>query len=157
MVADAIADNLDIIYGSHAFDDIKLFDREGKCLYTTASRELPSQIERAVLDDAWSYNEQCQLEEIVQAVCELKRRRNAADYDSYISRTDALLSSVTVPYVYLSVTKEQAECLRQNDIAYEGTVSTNGLSTIRISVKDKECVDQLFSQNKKRTTPRRSQ
>jgi len=98
MVADAIADNLDIIYRKKEFDDIRLFDRRGKCLYTTANRELPSQIERAVLDGDWSYDEQHQLEEIVQAVRELKLQRKAEDYVSYTERTDALISSISIPY-----------------------------------------------------------
>ena len=68
MVADAIADNLDIICRSKTFDDIRLFDREGKCLYSTAIRELPSNMERAVLDGEWSHYEKNQLEEIVAAV-----------------------------------------------------------------------------------------
>ena len=147
MVADTIADNLDIICRSKTFDDIRLFDREGKCLYSTAIRELPSNMERAVLDGEWSYYEKNQLEEIVAAVRELKQARNAADYDSYVSRTDALLSSVTVPYSYLSVTKEQAERLRQNGIAFEGKTSDNGARTIRISAADRPHAEQLIAPN----------
>ena len=147
MVADAIADNLDVIFESKAFDDIRLFDREGKCLYSTAIRELPSNMERAVLDGEWSHYEKNQLEEIVAAVRELKQARNAADYDSYVSRTDALLSSVTVPYSYLSVTKEQAEGLRQNGIAYEGKLSDNGVRTVRISAADRPRAEQVLALN----------
>lgn len=147
MVADAIADNLDIICRSKTFDDIRLFDREGKCLYSTAIRELPSNMERAVLDGEWSHYEKNQLEEIVAAVRELKQARNAADYDSYVSRTDALLSSVTVPYSYLSVTKEQAERLRQNGIAFEGKTSDNGARTVRISAEDRPRAEQLIAPN----------
>lgn len=147
MVADAIADNLDIICRSKTFDDIRLFDREGKCLYSTAIRELPSNMERAVLDGEWSHYEKNQLEEIVAAVRELKQARNAADYDSYVSRTDALLSSVTVPYSYLSVTKEQAERLRQNGIAFEGKTSDNGARTVRISAADRPRAEQVIAPN----------
>lgn len=147
MVADAIADNLDIICRSKTFDDIRLFDREGKCLYSTATRELPSNMERTVLDGEWSHYEKNQLEEIVAAVRELKQARNAADYDSYVSRTDALLSSVTVPYSYLSVTKEQAERLRQNGIAFEGKTSDNGARTVRISAADRPRAEQLIAPN----------
>ena len=147
MVADAIADNLDMIFESKAFDDIRLFDRGGKCLYSTANRDLPSKTERTVLDGEWSRYEKNQLEEIVTAVRELKQARNAADYDSYVLRTDALLSSVTVPYVYLSVTKEQAECLRQNGIAFEGKLSDNGVRTIRISAADRPRAEQVLALN----------
>jgi len=147
MVADAIVDNLDIICRSKTFDDIRLFDREGKCLYSTAIRELPSNMERAVLDGEWSHYEKNQLEEIVAAVRELKQARNAADYDSYVSRTDALLSSVTVPYSYLSVTKEQAERLRRNGIAFEGKTSDNGARTVRISAADRPRAEQLIAPN----------
>ena len=147
MVADAIADNLDVIFESKAFDDIRLFDRNGKCLYSTAIRELPSKTERTVLDGEWSRYEKNQLEEIVAAVRELKQARNAADYDSYVSRTDALLSSVTVPYSYLSVTKEQAEGLRQNGIAYEGKLSDNGVRTVRISAADRPRAEQVLALN----------
>lgn len=147
MVADAIADNLDIICRSKTFDDIRLFDREGKCLYSTAIRELPSNMEHAVLDGEWSHYEKNQLEEIVAAVRELKQARNAADYDSYVSRTDALLSSVTVPYSYLSVTKEQAERLRQSGIAFEGKTSDNGARTVRISAADRPRAEQVIAPN----------
>lgn len=147
MVADAIADNLDVICRSKTFDDIRLFDREGKCLYSTAIRELPSNMERAVLDGEWSHYEKNQLEEIVAAVRELKQARNAADYDSYVSRTDALLSSVTVPYSYLSVTKEQAERLRQNGIAFEGKTSDNGACTVKISAADRPRAEQVIAPN----------
>ena len=147
MVADAIADNLDMIFESKAFDDIRLFDRGGKCLYSTANRDLPSKTERTVLDGEWSRYEKNQLEEIVTAVRELKQARNAADYDSYVSRTDALLSSVTVPYSYLSVTKEQAEGLRQNGIAYEGKLSDNGVRTVRISAADRPRAEQVLALN----------
>jgi len=147
MVADAIADNLDIIYRSRAFDDIKLFNREGKCLYSTAIRELPSKTERTILDGEWSHSERNQLKEIIQAVRELKQQRSAADHDSYISRTDALLSSVTVPYAYLSVTKEQAERLRQNGIAFEGKLSESGESAVKISAADRPKAEQVLAPN----------
>lgn len=147
MVADAIADNLDIIYRSRAFDDIKLFNREGKCLYSTAIRELPSKTERTILDGEWSHSERNQLKEIIQAVRELKQQRSAADHDSYISRTDALLSSVTVPYAYLSVTKEQAERLRQNGITFEGKLSESGESAVKISAADRPKAEQILAPN----------
>ena len=147
MVADAIADNLDIIYRKKAFDDIRLFDREGKCLYTTALRELPSKTERAVLDGEWSYDEQRQLKEIIQAVRELKLQRKAEDYVSYTERTDALLSSISIPYAYLSVNKEQAELLRQNGITYKGKLSERGASTVRISAADRPKAEQLLAPN----------
>lgn len=52
-----------------------------------------------------------------------------------------------VPYAYLSVTKEQAERLRQNGIAYEGKLSDNGVRTVRISAADRPRAEQVLALN----------
>lgn len=52
-----------------------------------------------------------------------------------------------VPYAYLSVTKEQAEGLRQNGIAYEGKLSDNGVRTVRISAADRPRAEQVLALN----------
>ena len=52
-----------------------------------------------------------------------------------------------VPYAYLSVTKEQAEGLRQNGIAYAGKLSDNGVRTVRISAADRPRAEQVLALN----------
>ena len=143
-VADVIAGNLDVIYQSKAFDDIKLFNRQGECLYSTASRSMPSQIERAVLDGEWSRSEQSQLEEIVAAVRELKHQRKADDYESYVSRTDALLSSIHIPYAYLSVSKNEAEELKLHGIDFEGKISESAESVIRVKAAERQKAEAVL-------------
>ena len=52
-----------------------------------------------------------------------------------------------VPYAYLTVTREQAERLRQNGRAFEGILSDNGARTIRISAADRPRAEQVLALN----------
>ena len=146
MVAEAIAENLDVIYQSKVFEDIKLFNRQGNCLYSISDKLLPSHIERKALDGEWSYGELHQLEEIVNRVRELKKNRNANDYDSYVQRTEKLLSSIIIPYEFLSVSKAEAEQLTQHGIQFEGKFAKETDNVIKINVVDKERANAVINQ-----------
>ena len=99
-VVDAICDNLDIIYEQNAFDDIKLFDREGNNLYTAKCGVAPSLVEKDKLFGYWSDSEITSYRKIIDDIIALKRSRNAPDLAKYI-----LESSIKFAYAKSRIEK----------------------------------------------------
>ena len=99
-VVDAICDNLDIIYEQNAFDDIKLFDREGNNLYTAKCGVAPSLVEKDKLFGYWSDSEITSYRKIIDDIIALKRSRNASDLAKYI-----LESSIKFAYAKSRIEK----------------------------------------------------
>ncbi len=144
LVAESIVKNLDVIYESKTFDDIRLFSRFEKCIYPTGEEISPAIVEREVLNGNWSNAELNMLREIVSEVKRLKSERNAPDYESYSLRTDELMDSISVSDFYLEVTKQEAAYLTEQGVRYDGNISEEKNSVIRISKFEKDKVTDML-------------
>lgn len=144
LVAESIVKNLDVIYESKTFDDIRLFSRFEKCIYPTGEEISPAIVEREVLNGNWSNAELNMLREIVSEVKRLKSERNAPDYESYSLRTDELIDSISVSDFYLEVTKQEAAYLTEQGVRYDGNISEEKNSVIKISKSEKEKVTDML-------------
>lgn len=144
LVAESIVKNLDVIYESKSFDDIRLFSRFEKCIYPTGEEISPAIVEREVLNGNWSNAELNMLREIVSEVKRLKSERNAPDYESYSLRTDELIDSISVSDFYLEVTKQEAAYLTEQGVRYDGNTSENKNSVIKISKSEKDKVSNML-------------
>lgn len=144
LVAESIVKNLDIIYKSKVFDDIRLFSRFEKCIYPTGEEISPAIVEREVLNGNWSNAELAMLREIISEVKRLKSERNAPDYESYSLRTDELTDSISVSDFYFEVTKQEATYLTEQGVRYDGNISENKNSVIKISKSEKDKVSNML-------------
>lgn len=148
MVANTIADNLDIIEKSGAFDAIKLFNRNGDCLYPAVGCSSASEVENRTLNGWWTVNETEQLKEIVAAVTDLKAARNAEDLTAYKKHAEEVIAfAESNQYQYIKVTRNQAEQLRSAGINFEGDTSKAKISTIRIAPTQIAKAEQILKQN----------
>ncbi len=148
MVADAIADNLEIIEKAGAFDAVKLFDRNDDCLYPAVDCSSASDVENRILNGWWTINETEQLQEIIAAVTELKAARNAEDLAAYQEHAKEVISfAESNRYHYIKVNREQAEQLCGAEIDVEGDTSKNELSTIRIPPTQIAKAGQILNSN----------
>ena len=148
MVANTIADNLDIIEKSGAFDAIKLFNRNGDCLYPAVGCSSASEVENRTLNGWWTVNETEQLKEIVAAVTELKAARNAEELTAYKKHAKEVTTfAENNRYHYIKVNQEQAEQLRSAGINFEGDTSKAKISTIRIAPTQIAKAEQILKQN----------
>lgn len=145
LVADAIVKNLETIYNNHSFDGIKLYSRFGNCLYPT-EKESPASVENEVLNGKWSYEELNMLLEIVCEIRRLKAERNATDYETYSLRTDELIDSISVSDFFLEVTTQEASYLKMQGINFQGNISDDKTSIIKIPSNLKENATQLLNQ-----------
>lgn len=144
LVAESIVKNLDLIYQRKIFDDIRLFSRFEKCIYPTGEEISPAIVEREVLNRNWSNAELSMLREIVFEVKRLKSERNAPDYESYSLRTDELTDSISVSDFYLEVTKQEAAYLTEQGVRYDGNISEEKNSIIKISKSEKDKVNDML-------------
>lgn len=148
MVADAIADNLKTIEKAGAFDAIKLFNRNGDCLYPAVGYSSASEVENKMLNGWWTIDEVEQLKEIVAAVTELKAARNAEDLAAYQEHAKEVIAfAESNRYHYVKVNREQAEQLRSAGIAVEGDTSKNKVSVIRIPPVQTAKAEQIIMAN----------
>lgn len=144
LVAESIVKNLDVIYQRKVFDDIRLFSRFEKCIYPTGEEISPAIVEREALNGNWSNAELNMLREIISEVKRLKSERNAPDYKSYSLRTDELTDSISVCDFYFEVTKQEAAYLTEQGVRYDGNISENKNSVIKISKSDKDNVTDML-------------
>lgn len=144
LVAESIVKNLDLIYQRKIFDDIRLFSRFEKCIYPTGEEISPAIVEHEVLNGNWSNAELSMLREIVSEVKRLKSERNAPDYESYSLRTDELTDSISVSDFYLEVTKQEAAYLTEQGVRYDGNISEEKNSIIKISKSEKDKVNDML-------------
>lgn len=144
LVAESIVKNLDVIYQRKVFDDIRLFSRFEKCIYPTGEEISPAIVERAALNGNWSNAELNMLREIISEVKRLKSERNAPDYKSYSLRTDELTDSISVSDFYFEVTKQEAAYLTEQGVRYDGNISEEKNSVIKISKSEKDKVINLL-------------
>lgn len=144
LVAESIVKNLDVIYQRKVFDDIRLFSRFEKCIYPTGEEISPAIVECEVLNGNWSNAELNMLREIVSEVKRLKSERNAPDYESYSLRTDKLTDSISVSDYYLEVTKQEAAYLTEQGVRFDGNISEDKNSVIKISKSEKEKVTDML-------------
>lgn len=148
MVADAIADNLDIIEKTGTFDSIKLFNRNGDCLYPAVGCSSASEVENRTLNGWWTVNETEQLKEIVAAVTDLKAARNAEDLTAYKKHAEEVIAfAESNQYQYIKATRNQADQLRSAGISVEGDTVKNETSVIRIPPTQSEKADKILNQN----------
>lgn len=148
MVADAIADNLDTIEKAGAFDSIKLFNRNGDCLYPAVGCSSASEVESRTLNGWWTIDETEQLKEIVTAVSDLKAARNAEDLTSYRQHAKEVITfAESNRYRYIKVSREQADQLRRAGISVEGNTEKNEISVIRIPPTQSSKAEKLLYQN----------
>ena len=148
MVANTIADNLDIIEKSGAFDAIKLFNRNGDCLYPAVGYSSAADVENRILNGWWEINETEQLKEIVTAVNDYKAARNAEDFTDYQKHAKEVTTfAENNRYHYIKVNQEQAEQLRSAGINFEGDTSKAKISTIRIAPTQIAKAEQILKQN----------
>ena len=144
LVAESIVKNLDLIYQRKIFDDIRLFSRFEKCIYPTGEEISPAVVEREVLNGNWSNAELTMLREIISEVKRLKSERNAPDYNAYSLRTDELTDSIYVSDFYFEGTKQEAAYLTEQGVRYDGNISENKNSVIKISKSEKDKVSNLL-------------
>jgi UDP-N-acetylglucosamine kinase len=148
MVADAISDNLDIIEKAKAFDSIKLFNRNGECLYPAVGHSSAAIVENEMLNGWWTIDETEQLKEIVTAVSDLKAARNAEDLTSYRQHTKEVITfAESNRYRYIKVSREQADQLRRAGISVEGNTEKNEISVIRIPPTQSSKAEKILYQN----------
>lgn len=144
LVAESIVKNLDVIYQRKVFDDIRLFSRFEKCIYPTGEEISPAIVEREALNGNWSNAELNMLREIIYEVKRLKSERNAPDYESYSLRTDELTDSISVSDFYLEVTKQEAAYLTEQGVRFDGNISEEKNSVIKISKSEKDKVSNML-------------
>lgn len=137
-VADVICSNLDLIYNKSIFDDIKLFNRNGDCLYTTAFSCLPSEIEKEILIGHWSNEEKEMLQSIITEILNLKHKRKAKDFSEYAAETEKLLFELGSEYFYIKVTPSEVSKLQKSSIPFEGKIDSTSKSIIKVSIFDKD-------------------
>ena len=148
MVADAIFDNLDIIEKAKAFDSIKLFNRNGECLYPAVGHSSAAIVENEMLNGWWSIDETEQLEEIVTAVTDYKAARNADDFTDYQKHAKEVIAfAESNQYHYIKVSREQSEQLRNAGISVEGDTAKDEISVIRIPPTQIAKAEQILKQN----------
>lgn len=148
MVADAIVDNLDAIEKAGAFDAIKLFNRNGDCLYPAVGYSSAADVENRMLNGWWTIDETEQLKEIVAAVTDLKAARNAEDLAAYQEHAKEVVAfAESNRYHYIKVNKEQAEQLRSAGVNFEGDTSINEVSAIRIAPTQIAKAEQILNSN----------
>ena len=148
MVADAIAENLDTIEKAGVFDSIKLFNRNGDCLYPAVGCSSASEVENRTLNGWWTIDETEQLKEIVAAVTDLKAARNAEDLTSYQQHAKKVITfAESNQYHYIKVSREQADQLRSAGISVEGNTEKNEISVIRIPPTQSSKAEKIFYQN----------
>ena len=148
MVADAIAENLDTIEKAGVFDSIKLFNRNGDCLYPAVGCSSASEVENRTLNGWWTIDETEQLKEIVAAVTDLKAARNAEDLTSYQQHAKKVITfAESNQYHYIKVSREQADQLRSAGISVEGNTEKNEISVIRIPPTQSSKAEKILYQN----------
>ncbi len=148
LVADAIVDNLDAIEKAGAFDAIKLFNRNGDCLYPAVGYSSAADVENRMLNGWWTIDETEQLKEIVAAVIDYKAARNAEDLTDYQEHAKQVIAfAESNRYHYIKVNKEQAEQLRSAGVNFEGDTSINEVSAIRIAPTQIAKTEQILKQN----------
>ncbi len=80
-IVDSLAENVDIIYNSKEFSNIRIYDREENCLYN--QKETPIKNPADVMDDVlrgkYSEKEFNHLLDIMEDIIELKNKRKADD------------------------------------------------------------------------------
>ena len=148
MVADAIVDNLDAIEKAGAFDAIKLFNRNGDCLYPAVGYSSAADVENRMLNGWWTIDETEQLKEIVAVVTDYKAARNAENFTDYQEHANEVVAfAESNRYHYIKVNKEQAEQLRSAGVNFEGDTSINEVSAIRIAPTQIAKTEQILKQN----------
>lgn len=152
LVADSIVKNLDTIYRFNIFDKIKLFTRSGHCIYPNGNDISPSIIEKEVLFGEWNNCELSRLQDIISKVKQLKSERKAPDLEAYTMRTDKLIKSISVSSHFFKVTKQEADFLCTKGVKYDGKVSENDFSVIKISNSEKDNVLNLLEKFRHKNT-----
>ena len=151
MVADAIVNNLNAIEDAGTFDAIKLFNRNGDCLYPAVGCSSAADVENKVLNGWWTLDETEQLKEIVVAVTDLKAARNAEDFTAYKEHSKkAITFAENNKYHYIKVNREQAERLCREGISVEGNTAKNEINVIRIPPTQIAKATQVLSQNSRK-------
>lgn len=151
MVADAIVNNLNAIEDAGTFDAIKLFNRNGDCLYPAVGCSSAADVENKVLNGWWTLDETEQLKEIVVAVTDLKAARNAEDFTAYKEHSKkAITFAENNKYHYIKVNREQAERLCREGISVEGSTAKNEINVIRIPPTQIAKATQVLSQNSRK-------
>lgn len=163
MVVERIADNLDTIYDSGVFDCIKIYTRDKGCIYSSDTSALkPSVVEKRILSGEWSDYEKINLNQIINTIMNLKKNRNAADLQEYMSRADKLVKKYTngrsqkVKITKLS--RDEMRKLIESDINCEFIKEKDGVSAI-FKKEDAEKVKTVLTQKReikqKRKPPKR--
>ena len=99
LVASNLCCNLAQIYRAKVFDEIKLFSRNGKVIYSSKKSTVsPSIVEKNILNGKWSNFEKSHLEDIIIQIREMKVKRIAPDLDEYVVRTNDLLEKIQTNY-----------------------------------------------------------
>ncbi len=146
MVADAIADNLNTIEKAGVFEAIKLFNRNGDCLYPTVGNTNASEVESKILNGWWTIDEIEQLKEIIFAVTDLKTARNAEDLTAYKKHSEEVIAfAESNRYHYIKANSKQAEQLRIAGVTVEGNTTENKVSVIRIPPTQAIKAEQILS------------
>ena len=92
-VVAAIPDNLRRIYDSHSFDNIVIYDRDGKCLYDLSEEEQvsPDTVIKEVFNRKWTQHEFeqfCSIGRITQELMEKRQAPELADYSAKYFNND---------------------------------------------------------------------
>lgn len=83
MVVSVIVQNIKEIEEAHIFNCIRLFNRQGKCIYKSGDIGSASIVERRILCGKWNSTELNEYISITDKICELKLSRNADDYNNF--------------------------------------------------------------------------